>query len=144
MASANALEYCGGAGGGVDAVTALQPEAQAKLTVRPHTRERLRPSIEVTERGLWPCASIGSVDVPAPALALHAGVGRDRRRPTQRLLVVAPSRQQVWLSQIELGKRKREVAESALGRDAGAGKRLTQDDIEDLLRTPAVNPWDNV
>jgi hypothetical protein len=25
-----------------------------------------------------------------------------------------------------------------------AGKKLTMDDIEDLLRTPSANPWDNV
>jgi SNF2 family DNA or RNA helicase len=45
---------------------------------------------------------------------------------------------------VELGRRKREVAESALGRDAMGGKKLTMDDIEELLRTPSTNPWDNV
>jgi SNF2 family DNA or RNA helicase len=43
---------------------------------------------------------------------------------------------------VELGARKREVAESALGRDSTGGKKLTMDDVEDLLRTPAANPWD--
>lgn len=44
---------------------------------------------------------------------------------------------------VELGKRKREVAEGALGRDVTAGKKLTMDDIENLLLTPSANPWDN-
>jgi SNF2 family DNA or RNA helicase len=43
---------------------------------------------------------------------------------------------------VELGQRKRAVAESALGRDASAGKSLTMEDVEELLRTPAINPWD--
>jgi SNF2 family DNA or RNA helicase len=42
----------------------------------------------------------------------------------------------------ELGQRKRALAESALGRDATAGKSLTMEDVEELLRTPAINPRD--
>lgn len=45
---------------------------------------------------------------------------------------------------VELGQRKREIAESALGRDTTTGKKLTMEDIEDLLATPAMNPWDSV
>ncbi|MBC8067059.1 MAG: SWF/SNF helicase family protein [Deltaproteobacteria bacterium] len=43
---------------------------------------------------------------------------------------------------VELGQRKRAVAESAQGRDASGGKSLTMADIDELLRTPAINPWD--
>jgi SNF2 family DNA or RNA helicase len=45
---------------------------------------------------------------------------------------------------VELGQRKREIAESALGRDVALGKKLTMEDVEELLRTPAASPWDNV
>lgn len=44
---------------------------------------------------------------------------------------------------VELGQRKREIAESALGRDVTAGKKLTMEDVEALLSTPAANPWDS-
>jgi len=27
---------------------------------------------------------------------------------------------------------------------AGGGKRLTREDIDDILRIPTTNPWDNV
>ena len=39
---------------------------------------------------------------------------------------------------VELGMRKREVAESALGRDTTGGKKLTMDDVEALLRSPTL------
>ncbi|MCA9657817.1 MAG: DEAD/DEAH box helicase, partial [Myxococcales bacterium] len=39
---------------------------------------------------------------------------------------------------VELGQRKREVAEGALGRDTTGGKKLTMDDVEALLRSPTV------
>ncbi len=39
---------------------------------------------------------------------------------------------------VELGQRKREVAESALGRDTTGGKKLTMDDIEALLSSPTL------
>ncbi len=45
---------------------------------------------------------------------------------------------------VELGQEKRRVAESALGRDTRVGKKLTMDDVENLLATPAANPWDSV
>ena len=44
---------------------------------------------------------------------------------------------------VELGRRKREVAEGALGRDSTGGKKLTMEDIEELLMTPSANPRDN-
>jgi SNF2 family DNA or RNA helicase len=39
---------------------------------------------------------------------------------------------------VELGMRKREVAESALGRDTTGGKKLTMDDVEALLKSPTL------
>ena len=45
---------------------------------------------------------------------------------------------------VELGRRKREIAEGALGRDVSGVKKITMEDVEDLLATPAANPWDNV
>ena len=39
---------------------------------------------------------------------------------------------------VELGARKREIAESALGRDTTTGKKLTMEDIENLLSSPTV------
>ena len=43
---------------------------------------------------------------------------------------------------VELGARKREVAESALGRDVTAGKKLTMEDVEDMPETSATAAWD--
>jgi SNF2 family DNA or RNA helicase len=65
-------------------------------------------------------------------------IGQEKPVMVYRLVVEDTVEQKM----VELGRRKREVAESALGRDETAGKRLTLDDIEDLLRTPAANPWD--
>ena len=42
---------------------------------------------------------------------------------------------------VELGQEKRRVAESALGRDTTTGKKLTMEDVERLLDTPATDPW---
>jgi superfamily II DNA or RNA helicase len=67
-------------------------------------------------------------------------IGQDKPVMVYRLVCEDTVEQKM----VELGRRKREVAESALGRDVSGGKRLTKEDIDDLLRTPATNPWDNV
>jgi len=67
-------------------------------------------------------------------------IGQDKAVIVYRLVVEDTVEQKM----VELGQRKREVAESALGRDVSAGKKLTMADIEDLLMTPATNPWDAV
>lgn len=66
-------------------------------------------------------------------------IGQEKPVNVYRLVVEDTVEQKM----VELGQRKRQVAESALGRDVTAGKKLTMDDIDDLLRTPAANPWDN-
>lgn len=65
-------------------------------------------------------------------------IGQDKPVMVYRLVVEDTVEQKM----VELGRRKREVAEGALGRDAGGGKKLTMQDVEELLRTPAANPWD--
>ena len=65
-------------------------------------------------------------------------IGQDKPVNVYRLVVEDTVEQKM----VELGSRKREVAESALGRDIATGKKLTMEDVEDLLRTPAANPWD--
>ena len=45
---------------------------------------------------------------------------------------------------VELGQEKRRIAESALGRDTTTGKKLTMDDVERLLDTPATDPWQDL
>jgi SNF2 family DNA or RNA helicase len=45
---------------------------------------------------------------------------------------------------VELGAEKRKVAETALGRDATVGKKLTMEDVDSLLATPVASPWDDV
>ncbi|MBK8235980.1 MAG: DEAD/DEAH box helicase family protein [Deltaproteobacteria bacterium] len=65
-------------------------------------------------------------------------IGQDKPVMVYRMVVEDTVEQKM----VELGQRKRAVAESALGRDATAGKSLTMDDVEELLRTPAINPWD--
>lgn len=67
-------------------------------------------------------------------------IGQDKPVMVYRLVVEDTVEQKM----VELGQRKREVAESALGRDVSGGKKLTMEDIEELLATPAINPWDNV
>ncbi|MEX1369162.1 MAG: DEAD/DEAH box helicase [Nannocystaceae bacterium] len=66
-------------------------------------------------------------------------IGQDKPVMVYRLVVEDTVEQKM----VELGRRKREIAEGALGRDVSGAKRLTMDDIEDLLATPATNPWDN-
>ncbi|MFO0634558.1 MAG: DEAD/DEAH box helicase [Nannocystaceae bacterium] len=65
-------------------------------------------------------------------------IGQDKPVMVYRMVVEDTVEQKM----VELGQRKRAVAESALGRDATGGKSLTMDDVEELLRTPAINPWD--
>lgn len=65
-------------------------------------------------------------------------IGQDKPVLVYRMVVEDTVEQKM----VELGQRKRAVAESALGRDASAGKSLTMADVEELLRTPAINPWD--
>lgn len=67
-------------------------------------------------------------------------IGQEKPVMVYRLVVEDTVEQKM----VELGRRKREVAEGALGRDTTGGKRLTMDDIEDLLATPSANPWENV
>jgi SNF2 family DNA or RNA helicase len=65
-------------------------------------------------------------------------IGQDKPVMVCRMVVEDTVEQKMG----ELGQRKRALAESALGRDATAGKSLTMDDVEELLRTPAINPRD--
>ncbi|RMG96731.1 MAG: helicase [Deltaproteobacteria bacterium] len=65
-------------------------------------------------------------------------IGQDKPVMVYRLVVEDTVEQKM----VELGRRKREIAESALGRDATSGKKLTMEDIEELLRSPAAAPWD--
>ncbi|MCA9705989.1 MAG: DEAD/DEAH box helicase, partial [Myxococcales bacterium] len=67
-------------------------------------------------------------------------IGQDKPVMVYRLVVEDTVEQKM----VELGRRKREIAEGALGRDASGAKKLTVEDVEDLLATPATNPWDNV
>lgn len=67
-------------------------------------------------------------------------IGQEKPVMVYRLVVEDTVEQKM----VELGRRKREVAEGALGRDAMGGKKLTMDDVEELLTTPASNPWENV
>lgn len=67
-------------------------------------------------------------------------IGQDKPVMVYRLVVEDTVEQKM----VELGRRKREIAEGALGRDASGAKKLTMEDVEDLLATPASNPWDNV
>ncbi|MCX4247617.1 DEAD/DEAH box helicase [Paraliomyxa miuraensis] len=67
-------------------------------------------------------------------------IGQDKPVNVYRLVVEDSVEQKM----VELGRRKREIAEGALGRDVSGVKRLTMEDVEDLLTTPAANPWDNV
>jgi len=65
-------------------------------------------------------------------------IGQEKPVMVYRLVVEDTVEQKM----VELGRRKREVAEGALGRDSTGGKKLTMGDIEELLMTPAANPWD--
>ena len=65
-------------------------------------------------------------------------IGQDKPVMVYRLVCEDTVEQKM----VELGARKREVAESALGRDVSAGKKLTMEDVEALLETPAVAAWE--
>ncbi len=65
-------------------------------------------------------------------------IGQDKPVMVYRLVVEDTVEQKM----VELGARKREVAESALGRDVTAGKKLTMEDVEALLETPATPAWE--
>ncbi|MCH9684731.1 MAG: DEAD/DEAH box helicase [Deltaproteobacteria bacterium] len=66
-------------------------------------------------------------------------IGQEKPVMVYRLVVEDTVEQKM----VELGRRKREIAEGALGRDASGVKRISMSDVEDLLATPAANPWDN-
>lgn len=59
-------------------------------------------------------------------------IGQDKPVNVYRLVCEDTVEQKM----VELGQRKREVAESALGRDTTIGKKITMDDVEALLRSP--------
>lgn len=65
-------------------------------------------------------------------------IGQDKPVMVYRLVCEDTVEQKM----VELGQRKREVAESALGRDVSGGKKLTMEDVEALLETPSVAPWE--
>ena len=65
-------------------------------------------------------------------------IGQDKPVMVYRLVCEDTVEQKM----VELGAHKREVAESALGRDVTAGKKLTMDDVEALLETPSVAAWE--
>ena len=65
-------------------------------------------------------------------------IGQDKAVMVYRFVVEDTVEQKM----VELGARKREVAESALGRDATAGKKLTMDDVNALLEAPATAAWE--
>jgi superfamily II DNA or RNA helicase len=66
-------------------------------------------------------------------------IGQDKPVMVYRLIVENTVEQKM----VELGQEKRRVAESALGRDQTAGKRLTKEDVEKLLESPAASAWDD-
>ncbi len=61
-------------------------------------------------------------------------IGQDKSVNVYRLVCEDTVEQKM----VELGARKREIAESALGRDTTTGKKLTMEDIENLLSAPGV------
>ena len=65
-------------------------------------------------------------------------IGQDKAVMVYRFVVEDTVEQKM----VELGARKREVAESALGRDATGGKKLTMDDVNALLEAPATAAWE--
>lgn len=67
-------------------------------------------------------------------------IGQEKPVNVYRLIVEHTVEQKM----VELGAEKRRIAESALGRDAKGGKRLTMSDVEDLLASPASSAWDDV
>lgn len=66
-------------------------------------------------------------------------IGQDKPVMVYRLVVEDTVEQKM----VELGEQKRQIAESALGRDTTVGKKLTMEDVERLLETPSANStWD--
>ena len=65
-------------------------------------------------------------------------IGQDKPVMVYRLVCEDTVEQKM----VELGARKREIAESALGRDNTAGKKLTIEDVEALLESPATPAWE--
>ncbi|MEZ4450783.1 MAG: DEAD/DEAH box helicase [Nannocystaceae bacterium] len=62
-------------------------------------------------------------------------IGQDKPVMVYRLVCEDTVEQKM----VDLGTHKREVAESALGRDTMGGKKLTMDDVEALLSSPTVS-----
>ncbi len=69
-------------------------------------------------------------------------IGQDKPVMVYRLVVEHSVEQKM----VELGAEKRKIAESALGRDTTVGKKLTMEDVDALLATPAGGAiaWDDV
>ncbi|PRP93252.1 hypothetical protein ENSA5_43470 [Enhygromyxa salina] len=69
-------------------------------------------------------------------------IGQDKPVMVYRLVVEHTVEQKM----VELGAEKRKIAESALGRDTRVGKKLTMEDVDDLLATPVSGSaaWDEV
>src|SRR5690606_37671585 len=67
-------------------------------------------------------------------------IGQDKPVMVYRLVVEATVEQKM----VELGAEKRKIAESALGRDTTVGKKLTMEDVDNLLATPVPGgiDWD--
>ena len=67
-------------------------------------------------------------------------IGQEKNVMVYRLVVEHTVEQ----SMVELGSEKRKIAEQAIGRDAAVGKKLTMEDVEKLLATPAsgISAWD--
>jgi superfamily II DNA or RNA helicase len=61
-------------------------------------------------------------------------IGQDKPVMVYRLVIEHSVEQKM----VELGHEKRKIAESAIGRDAVVGKKLTEQDIEDLLASPVA------
>ncbi len=65
-------------------------------------------------------------------------IGQDKPVMVYRLVMEDTVEQKM----VELGAEKRKVAESALGRDATLGKKLTMEDVERLLQSPTTAAWE--
>jgi superfamily II DNA or RNA helicase len=69
-------------------------------------------------------------------------IGQDKPVMVYRLVVEHTVEQKM----VELGAEKRKIAESALGRDTTVGKKLTMEDVDNLLATPVAGAaaWEDV
>jgi len=69
-------------------------------------------------------------------------IGQDKPVMVYRLVVEHTVEQKM----VELGAEKRKIAESALGRDTKVGKKLTMEDVDELLATPVSGAaaWEEV